>query len=65
MTADWHRACKLRNNPTSVNDDRQAVQVMGTSGRTGEDVRIDPASEQAKAPGTARFQAFFFAFFKP
>src|SRR3989344_1629558 len=62
MAAGWHRACKHTVQPTSVNDDRQAIQVMGTSGRTGEDVRIDPASEQAKAPGTARFQAFFFCF---
>ena len=57
--ADWHKGCKVHLVLTcsvclgtpSVNDDRLAGQSVG-----------DTAKEQAKAPGTEGFQAFFFAF---
>ncbi|WP_146116051.1 MULTISPECIES: hypothetical protein [Pseudomonas] len=53
---DWHGACKTFGNPPRSTTIDRPTQVMGKSGKT--------AQEQAKTPGTARFQAFFFAFFK-
>jgi hypothetical protein len=65
--AIWHKHCNTPNRPTlnavewaapSVNDDRS----VGNIGESGIDVWLNTAKEQAKTPGTERFQAFFFAF---
>jgi hypothetical protein len=46
----------------SVNDDRCVEQAMNNIGTSRRISGFNIAKEQAKAPGTEWFQAFFFAF---